>query len=107
MLGCFSHVLLFATLWTAAHQTPLTMGFARHRILERVAMPSSRGSSQPTQGSNLSLLCLLHWQVASLPLVPPFWSQYTFTLLKIIKNPRIFAYSGHTHQYFGFPRWHY
>ena len=24
-----------------------------------------------TQGSNLSLLCLLHWQVDSLPLAPP------------------------------------
>ena len=25
----------------------------------------------PTQGSNLCLLCLLQWQVGSLPLVPP------------------------------------
>ena len=25
----------------------------------------------PTQGSNLSLLCLLHWQAGSLPLAPP------------------------------------
>ena len=25
----------------------------------------------PTQGSNPSLLCLLHWQEGSLPLVPP------------------------------------
>ena len=25
----------------------------------------------PTQGSNLSLLCLLHWQVGSLPPAPP------------------------------------
>ena len=25
----------------------------------------------PTQGSNLHLLCLLHWQVGSLPLAPP------------------------------------
>ena len=25
----------------------------------------------PTQGSNPCLLCLLHWQVGSLPLVPP------------------------------------
>ena len=25
----------------------------------------------PTQGSNLHLVCLLHWQVGSLPLVPP------------------------------------
>ena len=34
------------------------------RILEQVAISSSRGSS-PTQGSDL---CLLHWQVDSLPL---------------------------------------
>ena len=33
-------------------------------------MLSSRGSSQ-TQGSNPSLLCLLHWQASPLPLVPP------------------------------------
>ena len=32
-------------------------------------MPSSRGSSQ--LGSNPCLLCLLHWQVGSLPLAPP------------------------------------
>ena len=25
----------------------------------------------PTQGSNMRLLCLLHWQPGSLPLVPP------------------------------------
>ena len=25
----------------------------------------------PTQGSNLCLLCLLHWQAGSLPLAPP------------------------------------
>ena len=25
----------------------------------------------PTQGSNLSLLCFLHWQASSLPLAPP------------------------------------
>ena len=33
-------------------------------------MPSSRGIF-PTQGSNLSLLCLLPWQMGSLPLAPP------------------------------------
>ena len=41
------------------------------RILERIAMPSSRGSSQPRSGSNLCLLHLLHWQVGFLPPVPP------------------------------------
>ena len=39
------------------------------RILEWVAMPSSRGIF-PTQGLNPCLLCLLHWQVGSLSLAP-------------------------------------
>ena len=29
MLSCFSHVQLFATLWTVACQAPLSMGFSR------------------------------------------------------------------------------
>ena len=32
--------------WTGAHQAPLSMGILQARILERVAMPASRGSSQ-------------------------------------------------------------
>ena len=44
------------------------LGILQARILEWVAMLSSRGSSQ---GSNPHLLCLLHWQVGSLPLEPP------------------------------------
>ena len=34
----------------------------------------------PTQGSNLPLLCLLHWQMASLPLVPPGKPQQSILL---------------------------
>ena len=40
-------VRLFATPWTAACQAPLFMGILQARILEWVTMPSSRGSSQP------------------------------------------------------------
>ena len=29
MLSCFSRVRLFVTLWTVAHQAPLSMGFSR------------------------------------------------------------------------------
>ena len=29
MLNGFSHIRLFVTLWTAAHQAPLSMGFSR------------------------------------------------------------------------------
>ena len=43
----FSHTQLFATLWTLAHQAPLSMQEFPARILEWVAVPSSRGCSQP------------------------------------------------------------
>ena len=41
-----SHVRLFATPWTAARQAPLSIEILQARILEQVAIPSSRGSSQ-------------------------------------------------------------
>ena len=44
-------------------------GILQARLLEWVAMPAS-GDFQ-TQGSNLNLLCLLHWQLGSSPLAPP------------------------------------
>ena len=69
MLSHFSHVRLFATPWTVACHTPLSMGFSRqeywsgcHALLQGIF---------PTQGSTWHQLCLLHWQVGSLPLVPP------------------------------------
>ena len=50
----FSHVLLFATPWTVAHQAPLSMGILQARILEWIAMPFSRGSSQPRDQTQVS-----------------------------------------------------
>ena len=38
--------LTFVTPWTVAHQAPLSMGILQARILEWIAMPSSRGPSQ-------------------------------------------------------------
>ena len=38
---------LFATLWTVACQASLSIGILQARLLEWVAMPSSRGSFQP------------------------------------------------------------
>ena len=43
-------------------------GILQAKMLEWVAMPSSRGSSQPRE-SNLHLLYLLNWQANSLPLM--------------------------------------
>ena len=41
------HVLLFVTLWTLVCQIPLSMGILQVRILEWVAMPSSRDLPSP------------------------------------------------------------
>ena len=40
--------LTLLTLWTIAHQPPLSMGFSRKEILKWVAMHFSKGSFQPT-----------------------------------------------------------
>ena len=45
VLRCFSHVLLFVTLRTVAHQALLSMGILQARILEWVAVHTSRGCS--------------------------------------------------------------
>ena len=68
-LSRLSHVWLFVTPWTVARQAHLSIGFSRqeywsgcHALLQGIFL---------TQGSNLSLFCILHWQVGSLPLAPP------------------------------------
>ena len=58
-----------AILWTVARQAPLSMRILQARILEWVAMPSSRGCSQFKEWTRIS--SLLHWQVGSLPLASP------------------------------------
>ena len=52
----FGHVQLFVTPWPVARQAPLSMGILQARILEWVAMPSSKGSSQRRDGTQLSHL---------------------------------------------------
>ena len=49
-----SWVQLFATLWSVARQDPLSMGILQARTLEWVAMPSSRGSSQHRDQTQIS-----------------------------------------------------
>ena len=67
VLSCFSQVQFFVTLWTVTHRAALSMWFSRQEYLEWVAIPFSRGSSRRRDRTYISL-CLLHWQVGSLPL---------------------------------------
>jgi len=50
-------VQLYATPWTVARHAHLSMEIIQARILEWVAMPSSRGSSQPRNQTRVS--CIL------------------------------------------------
>ena len=52
-----------------AHQAPQSTEFSRQEYWSGLPFPSP--GIFPTQGSNSYVLCLLHWQVNSLPLVPP------------------------------------
>ena len=56
MLSHFSHVKLFATLWTVSPPDSPVHGILQARILEWVAMPSSRGSSQPRDQTSISYI---------------------------------------------------
>ena len=69
ILSHFSHVWFFAILWTVAHQAPLSMGFSRQEYW--VNCHSHLQGIFLTPGLNLCFLCLLHWQVDSLPLELP------------------------------------
>ena len=73
LLSHFSCIQLLAILWTIARQASLSMAFSGkntgiscYALLQGIFL---------IQGSNLCLLCLLRWQVGSLPLVPPGESQ--------------------------------
>ena len=74
-----SHVRVFAPALDYSPPVSSVHGISQARILKWVAISSSRGL-------NLSLLCLLHWQVDSLPAChlgsPNLWNSQDFLNLK-------------------------
>ena len=76
VLSHLSHVWLFVTPWTVAHQDfpGKNTRVGCHVLLQGIFL---------TQGLNLSLLSLLHWQADSLPLAPSilFWLFLRFIYL--------------------------
>ena len=81
MLSRFSRVQLFATLWTVACQTALSMGFPSNNTgVDCHVLPQGIFL---TQGLN-SDLSLLNWQAGSLPLTPP-------VVVPLISHVQLFA----------------
>ena len=60
VIMCVCQVILVtydsATLWTIAHQAPMSMGFSRQDYWSRLSMPSYRGSFQPKDPTWVSYL---------------------------------------------------
>ena len=84
MLSHFSHVWLLVTLWTIAHQAPLSTVFSRQEYGSGLLCPPL--GIFLTLGSNPRLLHLLHCQVGSLPLVPPGKPSLPVTDTKFISS---------------------
>ena len=86
-------IRLFVTLWTVSLQAPLSTGFSRqeywsglHVLLQVIFL---------TKGSNLSLLCLLHWQAGSLPLAPPGKPGNVLSFYSVHLSPKLSPYGTH------------
>ena len=70
VLNRFSCFWLFVAPWIVAYQAPLPMEILQARILEWVALPSSRGSSQTRDQTHIFCIsCIGRWVL--FPLVPP------------------------------------
>ena len=75
-LCMLSHVWLFVAPSTIARQAFLGNGISQARILEWVAMPSSRGSSWPKDWTHISCIScigrqiLYHWATREAPSLP-------------------------------------
>ena len=68
MLSHFSCVWLFATPWTVAHQTPLSLGFSRQEYWSQFPFPSA---GDPNPGIELMSLTSPVLQEGPLPLASP------------------------------------
>ena len=62
VLSRFSHVQLFVTLWTVAHQDPLSMGFPRQEYWNGLPFPSSGNLPHPgIEPVSLCDSCIGRW----------------------------------------------
>ena len=87
-LSLFSCAQLFATLWTVAHQSPLSMRFYRQEYWS--GLPCSRLGYLPDPRIELRLLrckqILYHWATGEVSKYTPKYLVFKLFYLYIIKN---------------------
>ena len=62
LLSPFSHVQLFAILWTAARQAPLSIGFSREEYWSGLPFPPPGESSWPGDWTRISYVSCRGWR---------------------------------------------
>ena len=87
VLSC--HVWFFVTSWTVAHQVPLSMGILQARILERVAMPSSRGSFQLRDRTQASCIAGGFFSIWTTREAQEYWSGWPIPPSGSLPDPGI------------------
>ena len=93
MVGCCSHVWLFGTTWTVAHQASLSMGFSKQGYWSGLlCLPPG---DHPNPRITPSSLSLLHWQEDSLPLSVPGkpYLTYQFSSVQSSLTPGVYSNS--------------
>ena len=99
-LSCFSHVRLFAILWTGVHQALLSMGFSRQEYWSRlprpppgdIPNPGTEPLSPASPALNADSLPLSHWGSLSLSLS---LSIYTHTRTHTHTHTHIYVCLNH------------
>ena len=86
MLSCFSHVRLFATLWTIACQASLSIGFSRQEYWSGLPWPPP--GDLPDPGIEPASPASPAFQVDSLPLSHQGSPMYLYVTVKSFKQCR-------------------
>ena len=81
LLSHFTYVWLFSTLWTVAHQAPLSVGDSPGKNIKAGHHAFHQGVFR-TQGLNPHFLSLLQWHPGSLP-PGPSWEAHVCTLSQL------------------------
>ena len=74
VLSCLVMSDSFVTPWTVAYQAPLSVGILQARILQWVAMPFSRWSSQPRDRTQVSHISSRFFAIRPTREVQEYWS---------------------------------
>ena len=86
MLSRFTCVWILVTVWTVTCQALLSMGILQARILEWVAMPSSRGSSQHSDWTHISYVSCVGRGVLSPGKLFPLFTSLCISSLQMLES---------------------